>query len=355
MVFPSGQGGGEYFPEDLQETTRVGETIGNLERSLSVATEQPDAQQTASRSRQKRGPLSLISALVSLLFVLPLAFLPSTWACRIARLMAIPAWAVAGRRRRITLSNLRHVYGHRWSEARIHEVALESWKRIAVSAVEALQIGRWIQDPTFQDELVWTGPWQQLERRQQQGEAFLLVSGHQGPFEVILPILVARGWSIGLLSRPVKNGYIDSWLGWLRRGTVPHILDPTGALPAMGKALDDGISLALLIDQNNRDGLFVPFLGRKAGTTSSVGVLTRRYKVPVVYLQARRIVEGKRYRMHCEIADLPWGDGIRSHVEEVTAAATARIEAMVRENPADWLWMHQRWKVRPDGQREILI
>jgi KDO2-lipid IV(A) lauroyltransferase len=123
----------------------------------------------------------------------------------------------------------------------------------------------------------------------------------------------------------------------------------------MGQALSEGTSLALLIDQNDRDGVFVPFLGREAATTPAIGVLTRRYKVPVIYLQARRIVAGKRYSLRCEEARLPWGDDIRSHVQEVTQLATARIESMVRETPADWLWMHQRWKVRPDGQREKLI
>lgn len=305
--------------------------------------------------RQRRGWQALLSALGSVLVILPMTLLPASLACGFARLVAIPAWWIARRRRQVTLSNLRHAYGSKWSEQKIRRVGVESWQGVALSAVEAIQIGRWIEHPRFRDSVVWNGPWQQLERRHLAGEPFLLVSGHVGPFEVILPILVARGWRIGLLSRPVKNAYIHSWLKWVRRGTVPRILDPAGALPEMGQALSEGTSLALLIDQNDRDGVFVPFLGREAATTPAIGVLTRRYKVPVVYLQARRIVPGKSYSLSCEEAQLPWGDDIRSHVQQVTQLATSRIESMVRETPADWLWMHQRWKVRPDGQREKLI
>ena len=307
------------------------------------------------RPRQRSGFIALVGALSAALFCFPLAFLPAKLACFYARVLARFGWIFAHRRRRVTLSNLRNVYGSVWTEKKIRKVGLESWRRVSMSAVEALQIGSWLQNPDFRERIVWSGPWYEVEQRQRSGEAFLLVSGHLGPFEIILPSLVQRGWRIGLLSRPVKNLYIHRMLDWIRRGTVPTILDPAGALPEMGRALGEGTSIALLVDQNDRSGIFVPFLGREAGTTSSIGVLTRRYRVPVVYLQARRIEAGRRYRLTCEIADLPWGEDIRSHLDQVTRSVSDRIEKMVREVPADWLWMHQRWKARPDGGREILF
>lgn len=308
-----------------------------------------------SNQRQRHGIAAFIGALLSAIICLPMWLLPGPLACFYARMLARPAWLLARRRRRVTLSNLRHVYGSSWSEKKIRSVGLESWRRVSMSAVEVLQIGRWLKDEDFQQRFVWSGPWQQLEQRQLAGESFLLISGHLGPFETILPMLVHRGWRIGLLSRPVKNAYLHSWLDWIRRGTVPTILDPSGALPEMGRALTGGTSIALMVDQNDRDGNFVPFLSREAGTTPAIGVLTRRYRVPVVYLEARRIEAGRTYKLHCEIADLPVGEDIRSHIDLVTRAVSHRVETMVREVPADWLWMHQRWKARPDGSREILI
>lgn len=312
-------------------------------------------QQNRAKPRQRAGFSAFLGAFFSILFCMPLAILPGKLACFYARVLARPAWYLAHRRRKVTLSNLRHVYGSCWSEKKIRNVALESWRRVSMSAVEALQIRSWLQDPEFRQRIIWSGPWQEVEERHRSGEAFLLVSGHLGPFEILLPTLIDRGWDIGLLSRPVKNLYIHRLLNWVRRGTIPKILNPAGALPEMGRALSAGTSIAMLIDQNDRSGIFVPFLGREAGTTPSIGVLTRRYRVPVVYLQARRIEAGRRYRLTCEIADLPWGADIRSHLDLVTRSVSDRIEKMVREVPADWLWMHQRWKARPDGGRENLF
>ncbi|NCG13245.1 MAG: hypothetical protein GWP38_07875 [Planctomycetia bacterium] len=308
-----------------------------------------------SRKRHQYGPAALLGALLGGLVAAPLAFLPAKWACLFARGLAVPAWWLATRRRRVTLSNFRYAYGHLWSEEKIRAVALESWKRVAVSAVEALQIRKWLADPQFHDRIVWSGPWEELESRHRDGESFLLVSGHLGPFEMVLPTLVHKGWRIGLLSRRIKNGYVHAAMNALRAGTVPEILDPTGALPEMGRALRSGTCLALLVDQNNRDGVYVPFMGRDAGTIPSIGVLTRRYRVPVIYLHARRVEDGRKYRLTCEIADLPEGENIRSHVDLVTREVSDRIENWVREVPSDWLWLHQRWKHRPDGSREKLI
>ena len=304
---------------------------------------------------QRFGISALISAIFALIVVAPLALLPASWACRIAGFWVTPAWWIARRRRRVTLSNLRHVYGQVWSDSHIRKIARESWRRVALSAVEALQIRRWLSKPSFHQNIDWVGPWDELERRHQAGEPFLLVSGHLGPFEVVLPILVHRGWRVDLLSRHIKNGYVHRAMNALRSGTVPGIIDPSGALPEMGKSLRSGRCLAMLVDQNTREGLHIPFLGREAGTVPVVGVLQRRYRVPVVYLYARRVEEGCRYRMVCEIADLPEGEDLRQHIAGVTCAVSARIEHWIRENPADWLWMHQRWKHRADGSREELL
>ncbi len=314
-----------------------------------------ETEQKKQRSpRQRRGIFAFVEALVAVVLCWPLALFPASWACFYARLLARPAWFLAHRRRRVTLSNLRYVYGDRWSEKKIRKVGLESWRRVALSAVVALQIRGWLQNPDFRQRIDWQGPWDELERRQKSGEGFLLVGGHLGPFEILLPALMQRGWRIGLLSRPIKNAYIHFCLDWVRRGNIPTILDPAGALPQMGKSLKEGTSIAMLVDQNQRKGIYVPFLGREAGSTPALGVLTRRYGVSVVYLAARRIKPGHGYRISCEIADLPWGDDVGSHVDQVTRCVSHRIETMVKEVPADWLWMHQRWKSRPDGSREVL-
>ena len=294
---------------------------------------------------------ALLVSVATILKVLPLPV-----ALAVGRTLGRLGWWMGGRRRRVTLNNLRCSFGHRLDDREIRQLARESYIRLGMTAVEGLVLPRWLDDPRFVAGIEYSGPIEELERRHKAGESFLLVSGHLGAWELLLPLLVNRGWDIGLISRPVKNPWVHRWLRRHRHSMVPMILDPSGALPEMGQALRSGCCVALLIDQNDRGGFFTDFLGRPAGSTQAVGVLTRRYRCQVVYLQARRLVPGRRYRISFEIgSNLQFeSEGVREHVAEVTRRCSSRIEAMVKESPADWLWMHQRWKTRPDGSREIV-
>ena len=300
--------------------------------------------------------MALLEAGFLILFVTIHKALPLSWALAAGRGIARIGWWLGGRRKRVTLNNLRSSFGHRLDEKEIRKIARESYSRLGMTAVEGLVLPRWLDDPRFADGIEFSGPIEELERRHKGGEPFLLVSGHLGAWELLLPVLVKRGWDIALISRPVKNRWIHRWLRRHRHSMLPRIIDPSGALPEMGRALRGGCCVALLVDQNDRGGFFTDFLGRPAGSTQAVGVLTRRYRCQVVYLQARRLDPGRRYRIGLEIGrNLEMeSEGVRDHVEQVTRRCSQRIEAMVLESPADWLWMHQRWKTRPDGSREIV-
>ncbi len=307
-------------------------------------------------SRGRSGAIAFIEAMLLITVVFFLRALPFPAALAAGRGLGRLGWWIGGRRKKIALHNLRCAFGHRLDEREISKLARESYRRLGMTAVEGLVLPRWLDDPRFIAGLELEGPIEELERRHKAGEPFLLVSGHLGAWELLLPLLVKRGWNLALISRPLKNRWIHRWLRRHRTTMVPTIIDPAGALPEMGKALRSGCCVALMVDQNDRRGLFVDFLGRPAASTQAVGVLTRRYRTEVVYLQARRLVPGLCYRIRFEIGrDLdPDSDGIREHVAEVTRRCSNRIEAMVRESPADWLWVHQRWKTRPDGSREII-
>ena len=110
-----------------------------------------------------------------------------------------------------------------------------------------------------------------------------------------------------------------------------------------------GSRLGILIDQRVRrdDGILVPFFGRDAVTTPVLARLSMRTGAPVVpifgFMEA-----GGRWRIAFRE---PIGPESESGADEARAAAlTARylavVEHEIRQRPAEWLWLHDRWKAQ---------
>ena len=126
------------------------------------------------------------------------------------------------------------------------------------------------------------------------------------------------------------------------------------------RRLREGGGLALLIDQNVApgDGIFVPFFGRPAATTTVAAALAVKTGAALVPAHIETLPDG-RYRSVYE-APLHLGTGrSKNRADEVarlTGELTARIEGWVTANPEQWLWTHRRWKTQPavEGQNAAL-
>src|SRR4029077_1781674 len=105
--------------------------------------------------------------------------------------------------------------------------------------------------------------------------------------------------------------------------------------------------LGIITDQNFAPGgVFVPFLGRLAATTPIVPILARRTGAAIVPVHCEW--QGRKTVIHVEP---PIALSQNAHPEEAIAEDTLRIsevmERWIRRDPANWLWLHNRWKRQP--------
>ena len=93
-----------------------------------------------------------------------------------------------------------------------------------------------------------------------------------------------------------------------------------------------------------KDTVFAPFFGVPAATITATHQLARLTGCAVIPYFHRR--EGLRYvlRIGQPLADFPSGDVLAD-----TTRVNQAIEAMVREAPSQYLWIHRRFKRQPDG------
>ncbi len=177
----------------------------------------------------------------------------------------------------------------------------------------------------------------------------VLVTGHCGNWEWMNLALGAAGIPMTVAAREVYDPRLDDIVQRLRgRFGGDTVLRGQGAGQRLSRALRDGRVLGLLIDQDiEAPGAFVEFFGRPAWTPSGAGVLAIRSRRPVVPGYARRLPNGS-FRLTFEPAIEPArAEGLEADAARLTARLTARIEAWIRQEPAQWVWMHRRWRRQP--------
>ena len=102
-------------------------------------------------------------------------------------------------------------------------------------------------------------------------------------------------------------------------------------------------------DMRGKDSVFVPFFGVPAATITATHHLARLSGAVVIPFFHRRNPDGGYViRLETPLADFPSSD-----VSADTARVNACVERMVREAPEQYLWIHKRFKTRPEGQPPV--
>ncbi len=194
--------------------------------------------------------------------------------------------------------------------------------------------------------------WEHLIRAEQQGRGVLLLTGHIGNFEILAyPVALYRGVA-DLIVRPADNPKLDRRLRWLRERPGNRSIPRRGAARATLRSLSAGGRVFLLADQRvaPHEGIELPFLGRPATTSTLAARLSLRCRTPVVPIYCYP-EPGGRFRVEVLPAIQPHGSG-RAAMAELTRQYMAVTEEQIRRHPAMWLWMHDRWRHRPQPAAE---
>ena len=256
------------------------------------------------------------------------------------------------RHRERACQHLRLAMPH-WSEQRVEAVARASFEHLVKLAVEVCSTPRVLTEDTWpaRVKLGELGPALRLLNSDQ---PVILLTGHVGNWEVLGYLLALLGYDVDAIARPIDNPLINDWLLGIRQRRGMRIITKWDASDRMLHVLRSGGALAFIADQNaGPKGLYVPFFGRLASTYKSIGLLALRTGAPIVCGYGHRIGPGYRFEVGATDIIHPedWADQ-PDPLYYITARYARAIETMVRKRPAQYLWMHRRWKSRPRFERE---
>lgn len=174
--------------------------------------------------------------------------------------------------------------------------------------------------------------------------AGLFLSAHLGNWEMMPIIGRQLGLNGATVVRPPNNPYVADWIAQQRALMGPaEQIAKHNAMRRMFTQIRRGGSLYMLVDQKLNEGIPVPFFGRTAMTTPAAAALALKLGARIVYAANRR-TSGSRFHVHFQPGDAvtPSGDE-EQDIQALTQAMTQKIEAIIRNDPAQWLWIHNRW------------
>jgi KDO2-lipid IV(A) lauroyltransferase len=188
------------------------------------------------------------------------------------------------------------------------------------------------------------------------GRGIIFMTAHFGAWELSSFAHSLYGYPLKFIVRPIDNSKVDALITHYRMlgGNVP--IQRRRAGRDILKALRDNEAVGILFDQNTTsdEGIFVDFFGIPAATTPAIATFALRTGAAVLpgFLIWEESLGKHRLRFDPPVQLIETGN-LEHDVIENTKVFNRILEGYVRKYPDQWLWIHRRWKTRPDGQPPI--
>lgn len=191
---------------------------------------------------------------------------------------------------------------------------------------------------------------QALER----GKGVLVLIAHFGNYD-LMGLFASRllGYPVTIITKTLKNQRLNELWWELRQKAGLKTLPSHNAYRACVRALRRNELVGFMLDQNrpSGQGVFVNFFGKPASTTPGLAMMSAQTGAPVVPVFMRRRPDGRHVLEALPVIEPP-PDRKEETLRACTAAYTKIIEDEIRRDPAQWMWLHKRWKSRPANEAE---
>ena len=170
----------------------------------------------------------------------------------------------------------------------------------------------------------------------------IFISGHFANFELMSMEITKKNIRLATIYRPLNNIFLNPLMEYLRRKYVCNFQIKKGIKGVRDSMnfIKNGFSIALMIDQRVSEGEKVKFFDRPALTTTLPAQLAIKYKLPIipVFIERKNIS-----KFNIQFMEEINFDDYKGKIE-LTERLNEVLEGMIKKNPYQWIWTHNRWK-----------
>ena len=280
-------------------------------------------------------------AFVAFVGALPLVFV--AW---VGRRIGALIYFTDARHRKVALDNLTMCFGHEKSAAEIDAIVRENFRRLGENYACTIK--------------TYAMPWKRLKPHIElvgmdtilpreagpRAQSRVLALGHFGLFELCSHFTqFVPSFKLASTYRALRQPGLNRLMVELRNRSGCNFYERrTEGAALLAMMTRTGSMLGLLADQHaGNKGLRLNFLGHDCSASTAPAVFALRYRCPLHVAICYRVGLGRwRIENSAEIATMV--NGRRRSVEDVTRDVHRAYETAIRRDPANWFWVHKRWK-----------
>ena len=283
-------------------------------------------------------------------FIKILGILPRSLSRALAIFLSQIVYLLHAKLRRVGMQNLRMAFPE-ISDAERKRILRGVFKSLGRELAELCQFPRYSLD-NVEQVVVYDGL-ENYQRAYARNKGVLFLTAHFGAWELSAFVHSLHGHWLHIVMRPMDNPYLDHLLQSYRTMHGNQVVPKDDFVRGLLAAMKAGEVVGILMDTNMTppQGIFVDFFGIPACTASGLARIALRTGAAVVPGFTIWDESMAKYRLRFDPAmELVRTGNLEADIRENTQRFTKVIEDYVRRYPDQWLWVHRRWKTRPEGQ-----
>jgi len=275
--------------------------------------------------------------------------MPAGFLYGFAKLVSTMAYHFAGKQKKIAFDSLKIAFGQEKDRKELDRIVRECFDYIAKSAVELMFL---MYNPHLLKKRVDISGRENLEKALSRKKGVILVSAHFGNFPLLLGRLAVEEYKIAGIMRPMRDQRVEKIFLEKRNkyGVKTIYSQPRDAcVNNTIHSLRNNELVFIPIDQNfGTAGVFVNFFGKKAATATGPVIFAQRTGAALIPCFILRQKDDQHRIIFEPALDLEEGRNSEETVLINIQKLTDIIESYIRKYPAEWGWIHRRWKSQPN-------
>ena len=258
-----------------------------------------------------------------------------------------------GRLRAVGMRNLAMAFPAK-SEAERARILRGVFTSLGRQLAELCQFPRYSRENV--EEVVAYDGLENFEKAYARGKGVLFLTAHFGAWELSAFAHSLHGHWLHIVMRPMDNPYLNKLIDHYRTMHGNKTVAKDDFVRGLLAAMKAGETVGILMDTNMTppQGVFVNFFGIPACTASGLARIALRTDAAVVPGFTIWDPALGKYRLRFDPAiELTRTGDLDADILANTQKFTTVIEEYVRKYPDQWLWVHRRWKTRPEGEKSL--